>query len=141
MLFLLNCHATPWQAHLHRQDLRLTFLDCAPQGYAQDVLAMNEPGSACRFACGGPADSLEQEWHETEQRRFWIDPLHHLCTAYGVCGGDNGSTGMGSAPLLLVVYNQDVERVSSFLSQQEYSKVARFSHEVFNAVDVEILRR
>lgn len=30
VLFLMPCHATPWQSHLHRSDLDLRFLTCEP---------------------------------------------------------------------------------------------------------------
>lgn len=84
LLFLTNCHATPWQAHMHREDVQMTFLDCSPPEWFEAARAQNTPGSigVTAVAGGGFRD---------EQRAFEADPMHWLCDSYG-CGCDLWTT-------------------------------------------------
>lgn len=76
ILFLTNCHATPWQAHMHREDLSMTFLDCSPPEWLEATRAQNAPGSI------GTMMVTDSRFRD-EQRAFEADPLHALCKVYG----------------------------------------------------------
>lgn len=76
LLFLTNCHATPWQAHMHRQDVSMTFLDCSPPEWFNQTRAQNAPGAI------GVTAVPDLQFRD-EQRAFEADPMHWLCHAYG----------------------------------------------------------
>lgn len=78
LLFLTNCHATPWQAHMHRKDVTMTFLDCSPPEWFDATRSQNSPGTIGEIAAA--AGEVRDE-----QRAFEADPMLSLCQVYG-CG-------------------------------------------------------
>ena len=73
ILFLTNCHATPWQAHMHRADVRMSFLDCSPSQWFQATRAQNIEGVVGTFVSDTSVAPTM-----SEQRTFEQDPLSAL---------------------------------------------------------------
>lgn len=97
VLAMTNCHATPWQAHVHR-DEDMTFLDCSPRGMQAAVMANARPRTIGVFyvaeaeAAGMCVVHGAASWQcdaarrgLNEQQVVLADPLHHLCRVFG-CG-------------------------------------------------------
>jgi hypothetical protein len=80
LLFLTNCHATPWQAHLHRKDVHMSFLDCSPLQWFEATKAQNVQGAIGTFS-----SATSRAANISEQVAFEKDPLAALCDVYG-CG-------------------------------------------------------
>lgn len=78
ILFLTNCHATPWQAHMHRADIHMAFLDCSPAQWFQATRAQNIKGTIGTFSSDTSAAPTL-----SEQRTFEKDPLASLCRVFG----------------------------------------------------------
>ena len=59
ILAITNCHATPWQAHMHRKDVRMSFLDCSPTFWYQGTKAQNVPGAIGTFIMEDTSEAPE----------------------------------------------------------------------------------
>jgi phosphatidylinositol glycan class B len=67
---LMPCHSTPWQSHLHRQDLgpnHAWFLTCPPP----KTLGRSSSSSSS-------SSSSAQQRHTTEESEFYTDPARFL---------------------------------------------------------------
>ena len=136
VLFLTNCHATPWQSHIHRQDITLTFLDCSPPGQHPAVLRQNSARSTGVFKVAAKMDELN------EQDTFFAAPLQHLCRTYGGCSSTNtpGAAISDAVPKTLVMYEDMLSRVEEFVQVHGYHRVARFVHNPLGGSVVTILQ-
>ena len=136
MLFLTNCHATPWQSHIHRPDITLTFLDCSPPGQHSAVLRQNCARSTGVFEIAMEADELN------EQDTFFAAPLQHLCRTYGGCSSTNtpGAAISDAVPKTLVLYEDMLSRVQEFVQLHGYHQVARFVHNPLEGSAVTIVQ-
>lgn len=92
ILFLTNCHATPWQAHMHRKDVHMSFLDCSPSQWYQATRAQNVQGAIGTFS-----NATLEAPAMSEQRTFERDPLAALCRVYG-CGYVHSESSATSVP-------------------------------------------
>lgn len=136
VLFLTNCHATPWQSHIHRPDVTLTFLDCSPPGQHPAVLLMNSRHSTGVFNVAEGRDA------QTEQDAFFADPLQ-LCDVYGGCTGGLSSADRSTltVPHTLVMFDSMERRIAGFVRAHGYKCVARFLHNRLERSAIVIMTR
>lgn len=132
VLFLLNCHATPWQSHIHKPRLRLHFLDCSPPGYHPAVLALNEPNSTGIFHVPGNTSV------QSEQDIVLQSPLEHLCAAFGGCL--DARDAQLPCPDIVVVYNDVVQALQPFLSAHSCAQEALFWQNRLEGLSVLVYR-
>eukprot|EP00892_Ulva_mutabilis_P007770 jgi/Ulvmu1/5365/UM022_0159.1 len=158
VLFLTNCHATPWQAHMHRKDIMMTFLDCSPPEWFEATRAQNVPGSIGMMAEISSA-------YRDEQRAFEADPEQALCSIYGcredeskctdACNLETASDsdscasewsmgieghGHRDLPLYIVLFQDMARDVSAFLTSHSYTIEQSFLQNPFDDQFVELYR-
>jgi hypothetical protein len=131
VLFLMNCHATPWQSFFHNSEVTFSFLDCSPLGVHPQVMAQNAASSTGLFAVAA------QNSNENEQERFFRDPEGELCRIFDGCGENVAY----NAPTHLVMYGDLLAKIPQFLAGHGYEVKARFSHNVMERTEVVIMAR
>lgn len=137
VLFLMNCHATPWQSHLHAPTIDLSFLDCSPPGYHAAVMQQNAAGST------GLVHVAQSPAAASEQATFFSDPQGHLCRMFGGCGGWTVGRVRGTRrpPTHLVMYDDLLPQVDAFVVAHSYQQVASFSWIPLDGSRVVVLAR
>lgn len=128
VLFLLNCHATPWQAYFHAPKATFTFLDCSPPGLHRAVLDANAPLATGVFAVA------EADAAANEEGAVFEDPGGHLQRVFG-------KVGRLPAPTALVLWDEQVGRVRGFLDENGYDQAASFVHNPVERSRIEIWQR
>lgn len=101
--FLMPCHSTPWQSHMHRNDMDVWFLTCEPP------LGLSKE---------------ERETYLDEADVFYEDPLNYLAKYVG-----NSSRPWPSHLSFFEALLPDVEEE---LKKQGYSEVVRFFNSYFH---------
>jgi hypothetical protein len=137
VLFVTNCHATPWQAHIHRRDVQLSFLDCSPPGHHPAVLALNAPGSSGLFHTASKDSST------SEQDVFYAAPDAQLFHVFGQgnAPSQTAQKRLEQSPSHLVMYDDMLGQVKEFLEAWGYVSVAEFSQNMLEGRRVLILSR
>jgi hypothetical protein len=133
VLFLTNCHATPWQSVIHASDITLSFLDCSPPGYHKAVLRQNSMLSTGLFHVATGSDNI------SEEEVFFRAPEEQLCHVFGGCPG--GGEGSIPAPSYLVMYGDLMDEIGGFIAWRGYEEVARFGYVPTDRSSVVILSR
>ncbi|KAJ4461566.1 putative GPI mannosyltransferase 3 [Paratrimastix pyriformis] len=124
VLLLLPCHATPFQSHVHRPDIRLLFLDCAPlingtasetQGYVDqaDRFFADPPGFLRQsFLLPEAVASVEPAYHATlDWREYHPSTSHRL-----------------PLPEHIITYDSILPDIARLLEERGYHQVARYRH-------------
>lgn len=131
VVFLTNCHATPWQSHFHAPEATFTFLDCSPPGLHRAVLDVNAPLATGVFA------TAEGGATRSEEHTVLKDPAGHLERIFGAASG----AGWRPAPTALVMWGEQVGDVRGFLLEHGYARVASFLHNPAEGSQVVIWQR
>jgi hypothetical protein len=61
VLFLTNCHVTPWPSVIHASDVTLSFLACSSPGYHEALLQQNNMLSTGLFHVAIGSDIISEE--------------------------------------------------------------------------------
>ncbi len=100
--FLMPCHSTPFYSHVHRADISMKILDCAPRWNLEEKTSLN----SIRF------DSVMDE-----NDRFKLNPLKFVGEYYRE----------HSLPDFVVMYSHHAQKIASFLEKNHFKEVWEFS--------------